>query len=66
MCPGINTTTDLLFAFLYSSLPSCFDFSVVKSLLILQHENESGRGGETNPKRKEEPLQISFIPSSSN
>lgn len=46
MCPGINTTTDLLFAFLYSSLPSCFDFSVVKSLLILQHENESGRGGD--------------------
>lgn len=37
--------TDLLFAFLYSPLPSCFDFSIVKSLLILQHENESGRGG---------------------
>lgn len=45
ICAGINTMTDLLFAFLHSPLPSCFDFSVVKSLWILQHENESGRRG---------------------
>lgn len=45
MFVGTNTTTDLPFVFPYFPHPSCFDFSVVQSLLILQHENEGGMKG---------------------